>query len=144
MPRITHLAFAFAITCLLIVSAQAQTLRMNTVNISAESDKIRIAAQGDVYEMRIEVSDESGDVVFQSGQMTGQTLDWKMTDAQGQRVAAGTYLVTVTFRNTAGKLRKRVEQVTVAEDEKAGTQATAAPNAVQAAITGTGAKGKIA
>jgi hypothetical protein len=31
--------------------AQAQTPRLNSVNITAKSDKIRVAAQGDVSEM---------------------------------------------------------------------------------------------
>lgn len=127
-------------------SAQAQTPRLNTVNISTEADKIHIAAQGDVGELRVDISDEAGDVVFQSGAITGNQLDWKMTDAQGERIKPGTYLVTVTFRAPSGKLRKRVEQVTVAEDEKTGAKGTTAlaPNAVQATITGAGSNGKIA
>ena len=146
MPRIKHFAFALAVTfiCTLALSAQAQTPRVSTVNVSAESDKVRIAAQGDVWEMRIEVSDESGDVVFQSGAITGQQLDWNMKDSQGERVAAGAYLVTVTFRNAAGKMRKRVEQVTVDEAERADTKRDAAPEAVQATITGAGTAGRIA
>src|SRR2546423_6272856 len=128
MSRITQCAFALAVIFFLLpVCAQAQTPRINSVSITAEADKVHIAAQGDVSEMRVEVSDEQGDVVFQSGAISGQTLDWKMTDAQGERVSPGTYFVTVTFHNAAGKLRKRVEQVTVAEEDKAGTQASAAP-----------------
>jgi flagellar hook assembly protein FlgD len=132
MTTIKQIALTLFLICsfALFMSAQAQTPRMTTVNIVAESDKVQITAQGDVSEMRIEVSDESGEVVFQSGAITGQQLDWKMTDAQGERVPAGTYLVTVTFRNAAGKLRKRVEQVTVDEAEKSSTQDVAAPQAV--------------
>jgi hypothetical protein len=131
MISIKHLALTSALTliCTLCSLAQAQTPRINTVNITAEADKVRITAQGDVSEMRVDVADESGDVVFQSGAITGNQLDWKMTDAQGERVAAGTYLVTVTFRTAAGKLRKRVEQVTVEEVEKVNAPTPAAPQA---------------
>lgn len=96
--------------------------------------------------MSIEVSDESGDVMLQSGPITGQQIDWNMKDASGARVAAGTYLVTVTFRAASGKLRKRVEQVTVDEgEEKSAMKAVeASPNAVQAVINGAGTNGKIA
>ena len=145
MTTIKHCAFAFAVTlCALMVSGQAQTPRVSTINISAQTDKVHITAEGDVSEMRVEVSDEQGEVVFQSGAISGQQLDWNMTDAQGERVAAGTYLFTVTFRTAAGKLRKRVEQVTVDEAEKSDQPPTAAPQAVQAAITGAGTANKIA
>ncbi|MGB7923357.1 MAG: hypothetical protein WCF57_08940 [Pyrinomonadaceae bacterium] len=39
--------------------------------------------------MSIEVSDKSGDVILQSGPITGQQIDWNMKDASGARVAAG-------------------------------------------------------
>ena len=148
MTNMKNISMTFALTlvCTLFTLAQAQTPRMATVNISTQPDKIHIAAEGEVSEIRVEVADESGDVVFQSGAISGGTLDWKMTDAQGERVAAGTYLVTVTFRGAAGKLRKRVEQVTIAENEKANTRAAnaLAPNAAQATITGAGTAGRIA
>ena len=137
------LALAITFLCALLSPAQAQTTRMTTVNISAQSDKVQISAEGDVSELRVDVVDESGDMVYQSGQLTGHTLDWNMKDTQGERVAAGTYLVTVTFRNAAGKVKKRVEQVTVDEAEKADTKRTAAPEAMQANITGAGSNGRI-
>jgi hypothetical protein len=137
MTTIKQLALTFFLICLcaLLMSAQAQTPRMNGVNISAQADKVQISAEGEVAELRVDVANESGEVVFQSGQITGQQIDWQMTDAQGVRVAPGTYLVTVTFRNAAGKLRKRVEQVIVDEGDKSSTQASAAPQAAQATVT---------
>ena len=147
MTTIKRLSLILAVTlCALFITAQAQTPRMATVNISAQTDKVHISAEGEVSEMRVDVADEQGEVVFQSGAISGGALDWNMRNAQGERVAAGTYLVTVTFRTASGKLRKRVEQVVVAEAEKSETQATqtAAPEAVQATITGAGTTGKIA
>ena len=132
--------------CTLFTLAQAQTPRMTSVNITPESDHVRIAAIGEATEMRVEISDEAGDVVFQSGQITGPSLDWKMTDSSGERVSPGTYLVTVTFRTSAGKLRKRVEQVTVEAEKGSATAATPAqPEAVEATVTtsGTITAGKI-
>ena len=141
------ITLATALICTLFSITQAQTPRMATVNITPDADKVSIAAVGDVYEMRIEVSDESGDVVFQSGQMTAQALDWNMKDKQGERVLAGTYLVTVTYHNAAGKLKKRVEQVTVDEVEKASTVSPAAPQATPTPVpvktTGTVTAGRI-
>ena len=145
MTTAKQLALTLALTLFaLLANLQAQTPRVSTVNVKAESDRVHISSEGDIVELRLEVVSESGDVVFESGAITGNTLDWKMTDAQGERVAPGTYLVTVTHRNAAGKMKKRVEQVTVDEAEKADKQPTAAPQAVQAAITGAGTTGKIA
>jgi hypothetical protein len=143
-----HLALTLAITFLaLYVSAQAQTARLSTINVTSDGERVHIAAEGDVYEIRIDVADEQGAVVFQSGAITGQQLDWKMRDTQGERVQSGTYLVTVTFRNAAGKLHKRVEQVTVDEAEKSGTPIPAAPAATPTPLpvktTGTVTVGRI-
>ena len=146
MTIIRRIAFALAVFCFpaLFVSAQAQTPRMTTVNISAQSDKVHITAEGDVSELRIDVADESGDVVFQSGAISGNAVDWNMRDAHGGRVAPGTYLVTVSFRTTEGKLRKRVEQVVVEEAEKAGTPTPYASTAsVPVQTTGTVTAGRI-
>ena len=137
----TGFSFTLAITfiCTVFSLSQAQTPRVSTVNVKAEADRVHISAEGDIVELRLEVVSESGDVVFESGAINGNTLDWKMTDAQGVRVAPGTYLVTVTFRTATGKLRKRVEQVTVDEAEKPSTTATpAAPQAVEATVTTSG------
>lgn len=146
MHSIKRLSFTFSMALIFIVfgSVKAQTPRINSINITAESDKVHIAAQGDVSEMRVEVANEAGDAIFESGAITGNTLDWKMRDAQGERVAAGTYLITVTFRTATGKLRKRVEQVTVDEVEEADTRRSLAPEAMQATITGAGLGGRIA
>jgi hypothetical protein len=145
MMSIKHLSFALAgILCALVIAAQAQTPRLSTVNITTEADHVRIAAQGDVSEMRVDVADEQGDIIFQSGQITGQQLDWKMTDAQGERVKAGTYLVTVTFRTAAGKLRKRVEQVTVDEAQMSSTPTPSAPaTTLPVQTTGTVTVGRV-
>ena len=129
----------------LLTSAQAQTARLSTINVTSDGGRVHVAAQGDISEMRVDVADEQGDVIFQSGAITGNQLDWKMTDAQGERVAAGTYLMTVTFRTAEGKLRKRVEQVTVDEAGKSGKEMAASePAAPQAVQATTGTPGKIA
>jgi spore coat protein U-like protein len=147
MMTAKQLTLTFAlILSVLLADAVAQTARLSTVNITSDGERVHVAAQGDISEMRVDVADEQGDVVFQSGAISGQTLDWYMRDPANERVAAGTYLVTVTFRTAEGKLRKRVEQVTVAEDKKASARSANAqtPNAAQATITGSGTTNRIA
>ena len=140
MISIKRLSFVLFIVLALYMNAPAQTPRVNTISITAEADKVHVAAQGDVTELRLEVLDDAGDVVFESGAISGNQLDWNMKDAQGERVAAGTYLATVTFRTASGKLRKRVEQISVEEIEKANAQnaPAPAPNAPQATVMTSG------
>ena|SRR2546423_14726200 len=99
MTTAQHFALTLALTLFaLLATAQAQTARLSTVNVTSDGERVHIAAQGDAYEMRVDVADEQGEVVFQSGAISGQTLNWNMKDTQGERVAAGAYLVTVTVR----------------------------------------------
>jgi Chaperone of endosialidase len=139
MTTIKHVALILTVTLFsLLATVQAQTARLSTINVTSDGERVRVAAQGDVSEMRLEVVSEAGEIVFESGAITGQQIDWNMKDAQGERVAAGTYLVTITFRNASGKSRKRVEQVSVEEAETAAAK-PAAPQAVQATVTTTNA-----
>ncbi|HWT03517.1 MAG TPA: hypothetical protein VN256_24920 [Pyrinomonadaceae bacterium] len=135
----------------LYASAWAQTPTVSTVNITPDSDKVRVYALGDVTGMRLEVSDEAGDIVFESGQMTARELIWEMRDSQGARVAPGTYTVAVSYRMPSGKLRKRVEQVTVTEEvtsgggtEKTNAQTASGPTPTAVGtITGEGTTNRI-
>src|SRR2546423_5942903 len=115
MNRLSFFLLLALISLVLIsaMSVQAQTARLSTINVTSDGERVHIAAQGYISELRVDVADEQGEVVFQSGAISGNALDWNMRDSAGERVAAGTYMVTVTYRNAPGKLRKRVEQVTV-------------------------------
>ncbi|HEY0375613.1 MAG TPA: hypothetical protein VGC87_01495 [Pyrinomonadaceae bacterium] len=129
----------------LALSARAQTPSVSTINITPDEKKVRIAAVGDVLDMWVSVSDESGDVVFESGPVTGDHLDWTMSDPQGQRVPVGTYALTITYRTPSGKLKRRVEQVSVIEALTTGAgskQESPTPQAV-ATMTGQGTAGRI-
>ncbi len=148
-----RLASALVLTLFeLVLNAQAQTPRLNGVNLTAEADKVRVSTQGEVFELKIEVVAESGEMVFEGGQIADQPLDWNMKDAQGRRVPAGTYTVMVSYVTQAGKPRKRIEQVLVTEavtggggKERATAQEASAPSPTAAAsVTGQGSLNKIA
>src|SRR5829696_5972757 len=146
MSRVARFAFGFVLTlCALAAGARAQTPSVSTVNITPESNRVRVAAVGDVLDMRVVVSDEEGDIVFESGPVTGDGLDWTMSGEGGARVPAGTYTMTVTYRASNGKLRRRVEQILVTEEVTSGSgnaQESPTPTAV-AAISGQGTTGRI-
>ncbi len=153
MTTCKRLTSALVLTfCALVLNAQAQTPQLNSVNLTAETDKVHVSTQGEVFDLKIEVVAESGETVFEGGQVAGQPLDWNMKDAQGRRVHAGTYSVMVSYLTQAGKPRKRIEQVLVTEAvtsdegrERATVQAASGPSPTAAAsVTGQGTLNKIA
>jgi hypothetical protein len=146
MTTIKRITFALFVTLLLLApSARAQTPAVSTVNVTPGEQKVRVSSVGDVLDMHVAVSDESGDVVFESGPVAGDGLDWEMRDPQGRRVPPGTYNLTVTYRTSSGKVKRRVEQVLVTEEAgKAEAQAPATSQAALGAITGAGTANKVA
>src|SRR5215211_4230464 len=145
MTNAKRFAFALALAlALTLAGVQAQTPQVATVNVTPDEQKVRIAAVGDVLDMRVAVSDESGDVVFESGPAAGDKLDWAMRDSQGQRVPAGSYTLTVTYRTSNGKLKRRVEQVLVTEVVIAEAKQESTAPAPAAPVEGSGAAGRIA
>ncbi len=143
MPRIKRFAAVSALTFCLFAGASAQTPTVSAVNLTPDADKVRISAVGDVLDLRVSVSDESGDIIFESGPAAGNNLDWTMSDPQGQRVAPGSYTLTVTYRTSNGKLKRRVEQVLVTEGMAGETKKEAAAPAPAAPVEGAGTTGKI-
>ena len=83
--------------CFLAAAARAQTPQVSTVNVAPERGRVRVAAVGEVYDLKIEVLDEAGEVVFEGVAAAGRQLDWKLTDSRGARVQPGTYTVTVSL-----------------------------------------------
>jgi hypothetical protein len=82
-----------------------------------EEGRVRAAALGQVYDLRMEVLNDGGEAVFEAVQQAqGKPLDWDMKDSKGQRVPPGSYTVIVGYTTAAGKARKRVEQVLVTEE----------------------------
>lgn len=122
----------YAVICLLSTNVRAQdvAVAVTTVNVTAESDGIRAVAQGEVTEMRLEVIDASGEIIFETASLPAEVLEWNRLDAQGLPVRDGQYACVVTFKDSSGKIRKRIEQVTVKEDAP---QATSEPRITQAA-----------
>jgi hypothetical protein len=120
-------------------SARAQ---MPALDVAIDTDQVRFAAAA--QEMRVEVYAPSGEMIFDSGAVTDQSVEWKMQDAQGERVADGVYLVTIQLKSATGQIRKRIEQVSVGRDMQERRAAQTSPNAAQATITGVGTSGRIA
>jgi hypothetical protein len=102
--------------CCAKTRAQTPSISVTTVNFQAKSDGIRVVAQGDVVELQLEVVDAGGEVVFETLSLPTQEMEWDMRDAQGVPARAGQYTCIVTFKDASGKIRKRIEPVTIKKE----------------------------
>jgi hypothetical protein len=99
-----------AVVFVLGLGALAQSV---SLTVTAYSDAVRFSAQGAVKELRVEVLSLSGQKVFDSGPVLGNALDWKLSNTQGQPVANGVYLYTVTVKDPSGNVTKKVGKLAV-------------------------------
>src|SRR5262245_5971958 len=67
------------------------------VNI-INSKLVRFAAQAEFSEWRLEVLNQRGESVFDSGLVSGPTLDWPLRNQQGESVESGLYSYTLTLK----------------------------------------------
>jgi hypothetical protein len=84
-----------------------------SLTVTAYSDAVRFSAQGAVKELRVEVLSLSGQKVFDSGPVLGAVLDWKLLNTQGQPVANGVYLYTVTVKDPFGNVTKKLGKLAI-------------------------------
>jgi len=83
---VVSIALWFIISLSVTLLCQAQTPQAASVNFTSEHERVRVAPQGEVAELRLVVTNSGGQVVFDSGTVAAQPLEWNMTDAQGTRV----------------------------------------------------------
>ena len=140
MTILKHLALTIVLLLCAACWSHARAQKMPALDLSIDSDRVRFEAAA--QEMKVEVYAPSGEMIFDSGAVTGQSVEWKMQNALGERVADGVYLVTISMRTADGQVRKRIEEVVVGPEQQGRAQQS--PNSPSATITGTGTTGKIA
>src|SRR5918911_2528707 len=131
-----HLALTFILTLCPIFCSIARA-QMPALDVAIDSNEVRFAAAA--QEMRVEVYAPSGEMIFDSGAVTDQAIEWKMQDAEGKRVPDGIYLVTIQLKTAAGQVRKRIEQVVVGGEQQRRSAVQQSPNAVQSTVVTSGA-----
>jgi hypothetical protein len=104
------LLVGLAVVVVLGLGALAQSV---SLTVTTYSDAVRFSAQGAVKELRVEVLSLSGQKVFDSGPVLGNTLDWKLLNTQGQPVANGVYLYTVTVKDPFGNVTKKLGKLAI-------------------------------
>jgi hypothetical protein len=104
------LLVGLAVVVVLGLGTLAQSV---SLTVTAYSDAVRFSAQGSVKELRVEILALSGQKVFDSGPVLGNALDWKLLNSQGQPVANGVYLYTVTVKDPFGNVTKKLGKLAV-------------------------------
>src|SRR5262249_36960182 len=69
---------------------------------------VRFTAQRAIEEMRLQIFDQSGEMVYDSGPIAGPELDWSLQNANSETVKSGLYAYTLSIKETGTeKARER-------------------------------------
>src|SRR5262245_59566314 len=71
---------------------------VENVQIIIQSQQVRIAARSSVVEMQLQIFDQAGAVVYDSGLLTGSELSWALQNANGEAVPSGLYAYSLSVR----------------------------------------------
>jgi hypothetical protein len=66
--------------------------------IIIQQDQVRFTAQKAIEEMRLQIFDQAGQLVYDSGAMTGLELTWGLRQADGEAVKSGLYAYTLSVK----------------------------------------------
>jgi hypothetical protein len=123
-PRFIKLVIASLSLVLFANSALAQSENSNqnqqaltpAVTASATAGNVRFASPEGVLQMRLEIYNAAGEIMFDSGMRQGSILDWKVTDATAA-ITDGAYLCAVTVMDFQGQLRQRLGTLSLQSGE---------------------------
>jgi hypothetical protein len=141
----------FSISLAFIVAAVtgffAQTLAQKPyVNVSVERDQVRFTAESKTRQIRVEVYSPAGELVFDSGNVDGDSLTWHLLNQDDQPVADGVYIAKLNITSESGIIRKSIEQLMIIHegsfDQLANIAAAPAAGGSQK-VDGSGTPGKI-
>ncbi|HZS06527.1 MAG TPA: hypothetical protein VFD58_16945, partial [Blastocatellia bacterium] len=75
--------------------AQEQTRK---TSIIIDRQFVRFAAPGEALEWRLVVTDQQGEVIFDSGYFHGEALEWPLLNLKGEAIESGLYAYTLSTR----------------------------------------------
>jgi len=98
------------LACALLCSAStaAQNLHQETpqarvnsqsLTIIIENQRLHFAASASTQEVRLEVFNQAGELVYDSGVFTGSELFWNLHNASGEAIPSGLYAYTLTIKD---------------------------------------------
>jgi hypothetical protein len=72
---------------------------VENVQVIIQSQQIRIAARSSVVEMQLQIFDQTGALVYDSGLLSGAELTWALQNASGEAVPSGLYAYSLTVKD---------------------------------------------
>jgi hypothetical protein len=82
-----------------VEAAQAQDPE---INIIINQKAVKFAAPTELSEWRLEVMDQKGELIFDSGVVSGQALEWPLRNQRGDALESGLYAYSLTTKDTSG------------------------------------------
>ena len=105
MSSIRQLSLGLLLLSLAVVCGSAQTQTSNTqqapsakTNIIIERQLVRFISPGEAVEWRLIITNQHGEVVFDSGFVYGNALDWPLKNQQDEAIQSGLYAYTLTTK----------------------------------------------
>lgn len=93
-----------------VVPAQPpQDAKQQDVTIIIQQEKVRFTAQKAVAEMRLQIFDQTGQLVYDSGPLAEGELNWTLQDGNGGAIKSGLYAYTLSVKE-AGAESPRVRR----------------------------------
>jgi hypothetical protein len=89
--------------------AQTTNTIAQDVLIIIQQEQVRFTAQKAVAEMQLQIFDQAGQIVYDSGAVTGPELTWVLRQANGEAVKSGLYAYTLSVKE-AGAADARVRR----------------------------------
>jgi hypothetical protein len=77
--------------------------------IIIQQEKVRFTAQKAVSEMQLQIFDQTGEMVYDSGAVTEQEINWALQTASGEAIKSGLYAYTLSIKE-AGAESARVRR----------------------------------
>ncbi|MDX6305081.1 MAG: hypothetical protein QOI77_2050 [Blastocatellia bacterium] len=138
MTTTKHILFASTFVLALLSTAIGQESTNTaglgtslTITAAAAVERVRIAAPASVVQMHVEIYAAGGEKLFDQEIRGGNVFDWHLQDAQGQRLAPGTYVCVITAKNISGKLTQKIGTVSIEEKSVSVQPATSPQLSVQ-------------
>jgi len=84
--------------CMPLTHAQTTPDNQRDVLIIIQQEQVRFTAQKAVEEMQLQIFDQAGQLVYDSGAVTGPELPWVLRQADGEAVKSGLYAYTLSVK----------------------------------------------
>jgi hypothetical protein len=84
-------------------SPASQPAAAQDVTIIIQQQQVRFTAQRAVEEIRLQVFNQTGETIYDSGVIAGPELNWPLHNANGEAVKSGLYAYTLSIKETGAE-----------------------------------------